>query len=131
MKLTVPQLRVLRLLMPPDPSQPKYDWPCATRAGIQKTVGATERSGLTTTVLRGRGAAAGHKGTGGSSVRLLTTGLVETVVVEIEEGIKETSYRITEVGIEEYRKFVESGGELPPLRSREDCVNRRYIEKGT
>lgn len=124
--LKVPQARVLRALMPTYPDDPQSEWPMLTRAMLGVRAGYTPISGSITRALSGIKAT--NKTSGEPHPGVIELGLV--VVIELDvEGRKEDNYQITPEGVRAFQHFMEvGGGKLPPLRSREACINRRYKE---
>lgn len=125
-KLRIPQARLLRALMPDDPSSPSIDWPMLNRAGLGVTAGYTPISGSVSRALAG--IHEGNKTSGDPHPGLLPLGYVEEIVLDIE-GLRETNYRITEAGVRAFQRYVAEGGKLPPLKPVTMCVNHRYKKK--
>ena len=113
-KLKVPQARVLQALS---------SGACLTRPRIAQRAGFTELSGTVTRVINGlrEGSSSGT-----SHLGILALGLVEREELEVDVGLTETVYRITELGREVLAAWVEENGGMPILRSRTGSTNRRY-----
>ena len=122
--LKVPQARVLRALMPSDPSDPPSEWPMLTRAMLGVRAGYTAISGSITRVLSG--IRASNKTSGEPHPGVIDLGLVTVVELDIEGRI-EDNYQITPAGIEAFEQYIAANGDkLPPLRPREACINNKY-----
>src|SRR5689334_18634126 len=112
--------------MPDDPSIPRFDWPLVNRAQLAVRAKYTGTSGSINRALNGlrEGSSSGKAHPG-----LLTLGLVEELVFDIE-GVKEVNYRATADGIAAYREHVaEHGEELPPVKDAAFCTNDRYLKQ--
>lgn len=122
--LRIPQARVLRALLPADPSDPPSEWPLLNRAGLGVGAGCTPTSGTITRALNGirEGSSSGDAHPG-----LLALGLVEEVAIDIE-GRTEVNYRATLAGVAAYQAFVAQGGKLPPVKDAAHCTNDRYTK---
>lgn len=123
LELRAPQARVLAALMPEFPDDPVAEWPLATRAVLGIRAGYTAISGTVTRALNGirPGSSSGDPHLG-----LLSRGLVEEVVLEIE-GVKELNYRITATGIVACQKYMKIHGTLPVIKDAATCTNKRYM----
>lgn len=112
LKLSVPELRVLRVLA------------CGallSRQKIGERCGLSKVSGTVTRAFNGL-----REGSSSGAARpgLLKLGLVEELRIDIEEdGIHEVAYRITDAGA---AVLMGRGEELPALRDRESSTNKRY-----
>ncbi len=124
-KLNLPQVRILKLLIPFSLIDPVSEWPIFNRSAIQQLIGSTPKSGLVTTAIIGRGQRGGK---GGNSVGLLSLGYIESIEFSIE-GTKEISYRITKEGISALKNFFDTGGKLPVKKDSSINVNRRYVKE--
>lgn len=87
LELRTPQVRVLKVLMPADPTDHPIDWPWLTKAHIAERTGASKLSGTITMAIRGRGQHGGSVTQRG----LLDDKLVEAIELDIE-GVAETNY---------------------------------------
>lgn len=125
-KLRIPQARLLRALMPADPSAPRVEWPLLDRALLGVQAGYTAISGSVSRALAG--IHAGNKTSGPAHPGVLQLGLVEELRLDVD-GLVEVNYRITEAGVRAYRSFLAGGGALPPNKPTELCVNKRYVPK--
>ena len=119
--LRVPQVRVLSILMPPNPEDNQIDWPLWTTQMLADWIGVSKKSDSIRRALRGlpEGSTSwdAHPG-------LLTRKLVDEVVLEVE-GVNEKSYRITTTGIAAYQAYVAKHGSLPRVRDAAICANER------
>ena len=121
--LLTPQARVLAALMPNDQTDPVFDWPTLTRTQMCVRTGSSLRSMSPTRALNG--VRAGSK-SGGAHLGLLARGMVEEVVLTIE-GISESNYHITALGIRALKLYLDAhNGKLPPIPNSDMCVNKRY-----
>ena len=115
--LRIPQARVLRALLP-DAGVVHVDWPIATAVAIARSIGVSEVSDYVRRALHGlregSSSGSGHPG-------LIALGLVEVVLIDTE-GVVETTFRITPSGV----IAILAHGDLPPVRDREGCINKRY-----
>ena len=121
--LRIPQVRVLRALMPMNPSDNPTEWPLLTRPMLGVAAGYTPISGSITRVLNGihEGSSSGEAHPG-----LIELGLVESISLEID-GVTETNYCITSKGIHKYLSFVATNSDqLPEVRDASTCTNDRY-----
>jgi hypothetical protein len=123
--LRVPQARVLRVLMPADPSDHWIEWPVLTRAQLAVRAGYTGTSGSITRVLNGIHEC--NRTSGDPHPGLLARGLIEEEPLDIC-GLIEMNYRITPAGIREYQAWVAAGGRLPAVKDAALCVNDRYLQ---
>jgi hypothetical protein len=123
LRLLTPQARVLEALKPRREDDPPDEWPLATRAQLGVRAGYTALSGTVTRAINGvrPGSSSGDPHPG-----LLARGMIEEVVLDIE-GLLETNYRITPLGLLAYRAHLTSvGGKLPEPRDRAVSTNDRY-----
>lgn len=121
--LRTPQARCLAALQPVDVADPMSEWPLVNRAQLGVRAGYTAISGTVTRALNGirEGSSSGDPHPG-----LLALGLVEEVPVELD-GVTETNYRATALGVTAYRAYAaERDGKLPELRDAAVCTNDRY-----
>ena len=111
--LKIPQIRVLRLLA---------DGGGCSRARLSELAGYTAISGTVTRVIHGlrEGSTSGPAYPG-----LLDAGLVEENALNMD-GIKEVCYTITEAGLSALAALNGEASNLPPLRNRKVCTNKRY-----
>lgn len=116
LSLRTPQARVLAALMPEYTDDPISEWPLVTRKQLALRAGYTAISGTVTRVLNGicAGSSSGDPHPG-----LLARGLVEQEVLNIE-GVSETNYRATPLGVRAYQAH---NKKLPPVRDAVICVN--------
>lgn len=124
--LRTPQARVLAALMPVDERDPVSEWPLLTRPRLGVKAGYTAISGTITRALNGI-----HEGSssGDAHPGLLKLGYVEEQRVDVD-GVVETNYRITLVGIRSYQEYTGvQGGKLPKVRDASICTNDRYKEQ--
>lgn len=120
MKLKIPQVRVLRCFT--------SGRPLLNRAKIAERAGFSELSGTVTRVLNGlrEGSSSGAAHPG-----LLTLGYLERIDLEVEEGVTETCYRITDAGARALAAWeAESGGKSVTMRDKTSSVNHRYKRGG-
>jgi len=119
--LRLPEARVLAALMPDDPTSNPHFWPLRTRARLSREMGY-KVSGTVTSALNGirEGSSSGKPHPG-----LLAMGLVEAIVLDID-GVMETDYCITPLGIRAYQEYVATHGVLPQVRDAATCTNERY-----
>ncbi len=121
--LRVPQARILRALMPDDPSGPRSNWPTLTRPVLAQLAGYTPISGSVTRALVGI-----REGSSSGDPHL---GVVQLELVRVMElnmdGVTEINYRITPLGIAALHQFLASGGKLPPVRDPSVHTNNRYL----
>lgn len=120
--IRTPQARVLAVLQPDNYADPISEWPLVTRAKLGVRAGYTAISGTVTRALNGIRM---NSSSGDPHLGLIARGMVEEVILNIE-GITETNYRATIVGIQAYQKHISTTGELPKLRSAVICTNDRY-----
>lgn len=120
LSLLIPQVRVLKVLVPPDPSTPKCDWPMLNREYLGARAGFTATSGTLTRVLNG--IRPYNKTTGTPHPGLLQRGMIELVMLEVEDTT-EANYRATDLGIRAYRAHIEQYGNVPPVKAPEGCTN--------
>jgi hypothetical protein len=120
----VPQVRVLQLLMPDDPTRHPINWPAVNRAQLAIRAGYTGTSGSITRALNGirEGSSSGKAHPG-----LLALGLVEELLLDVN-GVDEMSYLITPAGIRAYQAHLAAhGGRLPSVKDAALCTNDRYL----
>jgi hypothetical protein len=123
--LRLPQARVLRALMPADPTEPPIEWPLLTRTYLCLRAGFKLTSGSITRVLNG--IRPGNTTSGAPHPGLVERALVEEVVLDIC-GVEEVNYRITAAGIRAYEAYLARGGRLPEVKLAELCTNIRYAK---
>lgn len=123
--LRVPQARVLRALMPVDARDPQDEWPLLTRGVMAVRAGYSEISGSVTRALLG--IKEGNKTSGDPHPGIVQLGLVETTMLDID-GVTETNYRITRLGIRAFQRFLQEGGKLPPVKDASVHTNQRYAK---
>lgn len=121
-ELRVPQARVLSILQPESIDTPAVDWPVLTWAMLSRLTGYSQRSGTVNRALNGIPCTCR---TGEAHEGLLGMGMVVERVLDIE-GMEEVNYRATEKGVRAYQAFVVRHGELPAVREKTGCVNKRY-----
>ena len=113
-KLRTPEARVLAELL---------NGACLTRTKLNQRIGFSELSGTVNFALNGMKI-------GPSSSKhypgLLALKLVTRTELDID-GLKEWVYEITPLGREALQSYLDKrGGEMPPMRSKEDSTNSRY-----
>lgn len=116
MKLKIPQVRVLRCFT--------SGRPLLNRAKIAERAGFSELSGTVTRVLNGlrEGSSSGAAHPG-----LLTLGYIERIDLEVEEGVTETCYRITDAGVRALAAWEkENRDEQINVRDKASSINHRY-----
>jgi hypothetical protein len=124
--LRLQQARVLRVLMPTNPTDPPFEWPIFTRANLCLRAGFKLTSGSITRVLNG--IRPGNRTSGAPHPGLVERGLVETITLDIE-GVAETNYQITAAGIRAYQAYVAMlCGKLPEVKDAATCTNARYAK---
>ncbi len=123
--LRLQQARVLRALMPGDPTVPPIDRPLFTRANLCLRAGFKLTSGSITRALNG--IRPGNRTSGAPHPGLVERGLVEVVPLDID-GLMEVNYSITAAGIRAYQAYFTHGGNLPPVKDAATCTNARYAE---
>lgn len=122
--LRTSQARVLYAIMPePEHLDDPTLWPTYTRTQICLRTGTSLRSMSPTRALNG-------VRDGSSSdiphLGLLARGMVEEVIIDVE-GVSESAYHITTVGISAVNRFLAAhGGKMPPKRDGQSCINTRY-----
>ena len=123
--LRIPQARVLRALLPDNESTHWIDWPTLTRCALASKAGFIPTTGTINRVLNGipTGSSSGEPHLG-----LIERGLIKVVVMEINDGVFENSYRITAKGIKEIKHYL-ALNKIPKRRDKALCVNDRYAEK--
>lgn len=120
MKLKIPQVRVLQCFT--------SGRPLLNRAKIAERAGFSELSGTVTRVLNGlrEGSSSGAAHPG-----LLTLGYIERIDLEVEEGVTETCYRITDAGARALAAWdAERGGKSVTMRDKTSSINHRYKRGG-
>ena len=129
-ELRVPQARVLRVLMPADPSDHWIDWPVWTRTYLSlrrvqnwREAPANQRQSYP----RLNGIGPDNTTSGVPTLASWRCRLVEAITLYIE-GRAETNYRITAAGIRAYQAYLARGGKLPPVKDATTCTNARYAE---
>ena len=122
--LRVPQARILRALMPAYPEDSPSGWPMITRANLALCAGYSTVSGSVTRALNG--IREYNKKSGDPHPGLIDRGLVECVELSID-GLNEINYRITHSGILVYQQYIQTHGDLPPLKDGTSCINNRYL----
>lgn len=122
--LRTPQARVLRALMPANPTDLPHRWPTLTRAQLGVRAGYTAISGTITRALNGirEGSSSGDAHPG-----LLARGMIREERFDID-GLVEVNYTITTLGIQAYQAYITEHGDLPPLKDASSCTNYRYIK---
>jgi len=125
-ELRLQQARVLRVLMPDDPTWPVIEWPVVTRAQLCVRAGYSTAYGCSSSINRALHGIPAGSSSGPPHPGLLARGLVEEVVLYIE-GRAEDNYRATAAGVRAYQAHVAtSGGKLPEVKDAALCVNNRY-----
>lgn len=89
-KLRTPQARLLRALMPDDPTTYWTEWPLLDRASLRVACGLSPKNTMNR-LINGDSSGRGAPG-------LVPLGLVEVVKLDVD-GVSEDSYRITPAGI--------------------------------
>lgn len=123
--LRVPQARILRALMPVDPRDLQDEWPLLTRGVMAIRAGYSPISGTVSKALLG--IKESNKTSGDPHPGIVQLKLVETTELNID-GVIETNYRITKLGIRAFQRFVAEGGKLPPVREPSVHTNQRYAK---
>lgn len=118
-ELRKPQARVIRALVPDDPSSYWTEWPIYNRAWLAIKAGFTPISGTVTRALNGirPGSSSGPPHLG-----LLALGYVEEESLEVD-GVQETYYRATPAGVRAYQAYVAGHGPLPPVKDAASATN--------
>lgn len=121
LSLKIPQARVLRALLPDDPTDHWRRWPSYNRAMLATYSGFNPTTGTINRVLNGipEGSSSGTPHPG-----LLERGLLTTFYLE---DITEVQYRITEDGIKAIQLYLEHN-KLPDPREKSKCTNDRYAD---
>ena len=123
--LRIPQARLLQALMPKFIEDPPSEWPLITRAQLAVRAGYTPISGSVTRALSG--IKERNKTSGDPHLGVIGKGMVEVITVDVE-GVRETNYRITPIGIKAFQRFIASGRKIPAtVRDAALCVNDRYL----
>lgn len=123
-KLKLPQVRVLKALMPRRPDFPPSEWPLVTRQQLIVRAGFTKLSGSITRALNG--IRPGNKTSGEPHPGLIDKGFVEIIDLDID-GVTEANYRITRAGIVAYQEYVAAYGDnLPQIKDPSITTNQRY-----
>lgn len=125
--LRVTQVRVLGALMPADVTDHPVDWPLFSRASLCKAAGISVVSGSLTRIMNG--IRAGNQTSGAPHPGLVDRGMICCESLEVADGVTETNYRITALGIRAYQAHIAAHGELPPLRDKATATNK-YQGKG-
>lgn len=116
MNLKIPQVRVLQCFT--------SGRPLLTRAKLAERAGFSELSGTVTRVLNGlrEGSSSGAAHPG-----LVALGYLERVELEVEEGVTETCYRITDAGARALVAWEAArGGKPATMRDKTSSINHRY-----
>lgn len=118
-ELRIPQVRTLAVLA-------GEEGVLLSREKLAERAGFSVISGTITRVLNGirRGSSSGEAHAG-----LLELGLVERIDLEVEEGLIETSYRITGKGERAYREWIARNGQPGEGRDKKASINKRYQSK--
>ena len=120
-KLRIPQARLLVALMPAHLDDPTNEWPSMTTYWLAVATKTSPKSDYIRRALRGlpEGSSSGDAHDG-----LLTFGYVVGVELNID-GVVETHYRITPLGVRALQNYL-AANKLPPLKDRETSINHRY-----
>lgn len=122
--LRIPQARVLKALAPPD-GQPEWAWPTLPRFELAEAAGFVPTTGTINRVLNG---VPPGSSSGASHPGLLELGLIKKTALVLDGGIVEANYQITAAGIAALKRFLaKHKGVVPKARTKESCINSRYV----